>query len=1197
MLDANNPDADSLKCRETAGQAREDRYRLQSNLIAPRCIKPRSEVQKRVIEDSRRIKMTKQLFLVARWISIAALLCLWQPCYAQFSSNVQGTVTDATGAVITNAVITLHNNGTGADLKQTTNATGYYRFTGVAPGSYNVIAAEKGFASASVAFTVTPDETRGVNVTLATASAGTVNVTVTTTAPDLNLDETRIQTTLAAEEISKLPLANHDVQELIALTPGVTGFQNESANAGYGSSVFAGSFSPPYSANGAGSNSNLYLIDDLPVGDDITQGNAMILPNSDMIDQVSLQSQTYSVENGTSASLQVSFSTKAGSNRFHGDLDYSYAGKNLGAANNLTNTFPTVGGVPVATPTETAPEFHQNQFLVSLGGPIVRNRTFFFGSMEKQLAGIGNAGSVGTVEWDPAFVAWALNAFPNSGYPKALTFAPNSRDYGGTVTTAEDVIPATCGTTQTVPADPTLTYNLPCDTKMYDSGMLFNQSQPFNGTQWNVRLDQSFRDGKDRLYVMYERIDQMLGNLGERPALDGITPSQNKYFSANYVHQFSSRFLNEVHAGNLRSINGSQLRNPAAAGIPYYPQGLDTTNSFAFMQPVGQEPFAAQTNWEHTYALRDTLSYTWRNHTIRGGYQFNREDYFEDSSGIYSRPFFPFYVTDVFSWISNSAQAGFNLYTIGGDGLFNPQYYGATVLYNGVWADDTWKVSSNLTITAGIRYDDFGNPVPYSKSGRFSPLFPGAGATFYERALGTSTHISSHALTGPQDENILPRAGFAYTPVRGRQFFVHGGVGLYANALTPSQIANNLPTQPPERISLYTTSIVPFGDLKTGTAPYGYDYGQFPVFGQDSFGNIYSNSGHTAVYAANLNGFAPNIKPEKYLNYSLGFEKQFGANLVFGITYSGGHGYDLVAGASSANGGGNVDFNLKTGSPTKRPDAEWGELNYGTNALSSNYNALIVTVRQHYKQLSYQVNYNWSKALQWAPTFNDTNSGNKYFWPAAYDPKVYYGPSIFDVANSFSFGGSYEIPRFSNGGHLLNAAFSGWRISTITIAQTGTPFSVGHTGVKINKVSVDYQNDGSNKFDGTGGGTPLFPTYRAGLLRKGFSRKEVSLTGAFTAADFTDPAGLGTTTVLSQQGANTFRNPGYFTVNGGFSKAFAIPFILKSESKFILRGDFINLLNRTNWQAIDNDITDAQFGYSRNANQKRYLQVGGRFEF
>lgn len=1126
--------------------------------------------------------------------------------HAQFSASVQGTVTDSQGAVIPNVAVTLLNTGTGVELRATTNQTGVYRFTSVAPGNYSVIAKAQGFRSESVAVPVTPDETRGVDISLVPAAQST-NVNVTAVAPDLNPQETRVQTTLQSTEISELPLPNHDVQEMIALTPGVTGYQNESPSNGYGSSIFAGSFDPPYNANGQATNGNLYLIDDLPVGDDITQGNALMIPNSDMIDQLSLQTQTYSVENGTSASIQVAFATKSGSNAFHGATDYSYSGTNVGAAGDITNTFPAPSGTIIPTPVETFPEFHQDHILVSLGGPIVKDKTFFFGSMERQLGGIGATTSVGSVEWDPAFVAWAASAFPNSGYPKALTFAPNTRDYNRTVENAQTALGSSnCPTTnstysgQTTDGTP---FSIPCSTAMYDSGMLFNQSQTFDGLQWNFRLDQSLRGGADRLYAMYERIDQKLGVLAERPVLDGITPSQNKYISLNWVHVLSSNLLNELHAGNLRSIQGSRLGNPAAAGIPYYPLGIDTTDGFAFMEPFGQEPFAAQTNWEHTYALRDTLSYTVRNHTIRGGYQFSREDYFQDSSGIYSRPFYPFYFTDTFSWISNTYQPGFNLYTIGGNGKFNPQYYGATVIYNGIWVDDSWRVRQNLTVTAGLRYDDFGNPVPYSHSGPFSPLYPGSGSTFYQQALNTTTHLSKQAFTGAQALNFQPRAGFSYTPFAKRDLVVHGGIGLYENALTPYQIANNLPTQPPERISLYTTSVLPFGDLTTTSAPYGYTYGPYPTYGTDPYGNIYSNATQTSVYSANLNGFAPSIKPEKFLLWSFGVEQQLPAHIVAGITYAGSHGYDLLAGASAGNGGGNVDFNLApqsgtAASPTTRPSndglttTEWGQLNYGVNALSSNYDAMIVTLKQHYKGLDYQANYNWSRALQWAPVYSDTDVGSIYVWQSAINPKSYYGPSNIDVTNSFSLGGGYEIPRFTGGNRLFNEALSGWRISSIIVAQTGTPFTVGHAGA-----GNDYANDGSLNLDGNAG-TPQFPTYQSGLKHKGFSRKQVSLTGAFTPADFTNPAGLGTQPILSQQGANTFRNPGYFTVNSGFSKAFGVPLPRISEGgKLILRGEFINLLNRTNWQGIDNDLTDSDFGYSHNANQKRYVQIGGRFQF
>jgi hypothetical protein len=1122
---------------------------------------------------------------LCRWSTLVTLLLLWQPCRAQFSSNVQGTVTDASGAVVPKAAITLHNTSTGVDLKETTNATGYYRFTSVAPGNYDVIAAQSGFKTGSVSVTVSPDETRGVDISLATGSARTVDITVNGVAEALNPEESRVVQTITSQEISQLPLPNRDVQMLLSLTPGVVGFQNETPATGYGSTIFASNFQPNYVANGEGLKSNTFLIDDLPVSDDITQGAAMILPNSDMISQVSLQAQTYSVENGTGSSLQTAFSTKSGGNQFHGTIDYSYAGKNLGAAGQPTHAAQT----PV---TEVWPEFHQNLLLASLGGPIIKDRTFFFGSIEKQNAAMGAATSTNPY-FTPSFAAWAHSAFPNSGAAEGLVFAPPTRDQGGTTKTAGQYGMA-CGTTQTVPKS-TLTYNIPCDQSVYTVGAIFNQSQPFNGIQWNVRLDQVMRGGKDRVYVMYERIDQTLGDLAERPKLDSDSPSQNKYFAANYLHLFSSRLLNEAHFGNLRAVEGNTLGDPRAASIPFLPILLDSAAGYQFTFPFGITPFASQTNKEHTYALRDTLSYTFRNHTLRGGYQFYRGDYFQDSSGIYSRAFAPFYLTDTFSWVSNTAQAGYNLFTIGGNGKYTPQYYGATSIYNGLWVEDSWKLRPNLTVTVGIRYDDFGNPTKYgSTAGPFVPMFPGSGSTFQQQAWGTTTHIASSAFTQSQNWNFMPRAGFAYTPFKEKTTLLRGGIGLYENVLTPYQIANNLPTQPPNRISLYETSVVPYGDFTTTVAPYGYSY-TYPTYGTDPSGNIYSCPAATdtanCLFSANLNGFVPTLKPEKYLNYSFGIEQQFLRNTVLGITYSGSHGFDLVYGSSASGQGGNADYNLEPGSPTARPTFEWGQLNYGRNGLSSTWNALIVTAKQSYKSFSFQANYNWEKALQDAPTTSDSNStgtGATYnLWKGIYDPRSFHGVSSFDVRNAFSFGGVYEIPKIGEN-KLLNQSVGGWRIGAIVIAQSGTPFTVTHEG-------EDYQYDGCAHFNGNSG-CAGFPTY-SGIRRSGFTRSQV-LAGAFTTSQFKDPAGYGTQPVTQQQGVNSFRNPGYSSVNATLSKGFSLPIPrLAEDARFFLRAEAVNLLNRTNWKPIANDVTDGNFGTVTSANQKRYLQLGGRFEF
>jgi hypothetical protein len=1117
--------------------------------------------------------------------------------HAQFSSNIQGTVTDAKGAVVPDVSVTLHNTGTGVDLKATTNGDGFYRFSSVAPGNYTVNAVHTGFKESVVSVILTTGETRGANIALAVAAAGT-NITVKSIAPALNPEETRIESTIPAQDISELPLANRDVQELVALTPGIVGHQNESPSNGYGSSIFAASFNPPYSANGQSTGGNLWLIDDLPVNDDVNQGSALMLPNADMIGEVALQTQTYSSENGSSASMQTSFTTKSGTNNYHGAVDYSYDGSNVGSAKDA------VSG--------TVAEFHQDLMLVSGGGPIIKDRTFFFGSMERQLAGIGAVGS-DFPYFTQQFGAWALSQFPDSGAAQALVFAPPTRDIGGQVKYASDYGIA-CGTTQTVPATANgpapLTYNLPCNTPINVTNAFLNQSQPFDGIQWNVRLDQNFRQGKDRIYGMFERIDQKLGDLAERPAMDAESPSQNKYFSVNYIHLFSDKLLNEAHFGNLRTIGGLAAKDNRSLSIPYLPILLDHSAGFQFTFPFGITPFDSEVLKEHTYALRDTVTYTLNRHNIRAGYQFYRGDFFQNDAGIFTRPFVPFYSTDMFSWVSNTASAGYSLYDIGGQtGHMTPQYYGASAIYNSFFVEDTWQAKENLTITAGVRYDDYGNPEKYGSTAQpFAAMFPGTGANFQQQVWDTSTKIVSTAFTQSQNVNFLPRFGFAYMPAKNNSTAIRGGIGLYENVLTPAQIAENLPTQPPNRISLSPYGVVPYGSFQSISFPYGYNY-SFPVYGVDPHGNVYSNAAQTSVFSANLNGFIPTLKPEKFLHYSLGVEQQLPYNAVLGITYAGSYGYDLVYGSDGA-GGPNSDYNLIPNSPTARPTSEWGQLNYGSNGLNSNYNAMIVTLKQNYKTLSYQANYNWSKALQDAPQTN--NSSSYSFWPGIYVPKTYYGPSSLDQTNTFSLGGAYEVPRTHFQSGILNEAASNWRISSIIIAQSGTPFSVTVPANVLNadksvRFHTDYQLDGSDKFDSTNG-TPGFPNFN-GTKRSGFSRSKAYIHNAATGgintlnpAQFSDPAGAGTVPVLSGQGANTFRNFGYFVVNAGAAKGFRVPFLGREEgARLILRGEAINLLNRTNWQAINNNLdqlnTPNGFGASRADFQKRYLQIGGRFEF
>jgi hypothetical protein len=1148
------------------------------------------------------MKFTKQ---AVRSAAMALILGITTLCHAQFSGNVQGTVSDKTGAVVVNAKVTLHNVENGIDLTDTTNSSGAYHFTGVGPGNYEVQVTAPGFKVSNVAVAVSTQEMRGVDVTLSVGTSS--DVKVNSVAQAINPDETRVETTLTSDQISKLPLPNKDPQFLIALTPGVTGYQNENPSSGYGNSIFAPSFNPPYHANGASTAGNLYLIDDLPVMDTVNTGQALILPNADMIQEIALQTQTYSVENGTAASIQTNFLTKAGSNRFHGDVDYFYSSSNFGTA-----TQPSFSpGLPGQVAT-----FHENQLLASLGGPIIKDRTFFFGSVQKQLSAIGGVSTVQNF-FTPDFAAWALKQFPNSPAAYALNLAPGTRVKPDPtqIVLANALgsgIGAGCGSTQT-DANSAETYNIPCDLPVLYNDGTFNQGQPFDGLEWNIRLDQALREAKDRLYVMYTRIDQTLGNLSPRPFFDGITPSQNKYITASWSHIFSSNLLNDLHAGNIRTIGGSTFNDGRVNSIPVAPLGLDFSlgPQCCFTQYYGYMPYAGSFDKVHSYTVRDTVSYNLHNHNLRAAYQFYRDDTFDDTSQLYGRPFSPFYFGgNVISFIANTQSAGYNLFTIGGNGLYNPQRYGATSIYNGAFVEDNWRVRSNLTLTLGLRYDSFGNPVQYGATTQpFVPLFLGSGSTVQEQVLNLSTKLSPNAFSQGQNLNFMPRGGFAYTPTANKKLLLKGGIGFYEDAPTAYQIASNLPTQPPNRNSLYINGVVPYGDFKTLTAPFGYNLGNFPSYGIAPWGAIYSNAAQTSVYNANLNGYSRTLKPQKAVNYSVGIEQQFADNFVFGLSYVGSYSFDLIEGASGDGAGGgtksdagsNSDWNLMSGSPGARPTNHWGQIQYGDNSVSGNYNALLVTARQSYRGLDYVASYNFSKALQYAPVSFDPNGHAYYLWTSPAAPHSIYGPSAFDVRNSFSLGGGYEVPKFFSN-NLMNE-LTQWRFSTIAIAQTGSPFTVFNTN------GTDYQNNGGPSIDGTSTGVYGYPDYTG--KQHGFSRSQmragvfgspVKASGATQSpavAAFPNPEGTGTTAVIGNQGPNSFYNPAFIDVDVSVSKGFTIPspYTNGEGVKFFLRGEAINVFNRTNYNTIDNDVNDGTFGQVTSAEQKRYLQLGGRLEF
>ena len=524
-----------------------------------------------------------------RCIFAALLLMVSTACFAQFSGGIQGTVQDASEAAVPNARVTLINTDTQVTQQAVSDSAGVYRFVSLAPGPYTLSAEAPGFTSVKVAVTLTTAETRNVPLNMAVGAVST-NVTVTSEAPVLDTSDSRNEQTLDTEALQSLPLAARNPTALIGLTPGVTG-------KGTGGST---NFNPENyidaSANGRGQNGNQYIVDGLDVTSSIRPGVLNLTPNVDAVSEISVQTNTYTVDYGRASSIQTVMTTKSGTDEYHGFASEYYNYQGLNARGEF--------GVP--KPDRVNP-YHVNNMSFGAGGPIwPKRKFFFFFSYEPYLSLQSNGGSVQTYE-DPAFVNFAQQAQPNSPEVQLLAkYQPTGATTTSVASTAQDVFGPQNVAANTGCATAS-TDNIPCSTPVFDHGN-FNSSSYNNAKQWNIRIDKYFN--KDRIYGNFIRNTISNGGPAIRPAFATTNADYGASIQINETHTFSSNLLNEASFGYNR-IEGFNNK---------------TGNFTVPIVNVGQLGvgfgigFAQGDYIQHSYHWRDVLTKIQGAHSFRFGY-------------------------------------------------------------------------------------------------------------------------------------------------------------------------------------------------------------------------------------------------------------------------------------------------------------------------------------------------------------------------------------------------------------------------------------------------------------------------------------------------------------------------------------------------------------------------------------------------
>src|SRR6202046_3937779 len=357
---------------------------------------------------------------------------------AQFNGSITGTVQDPAGANVPGATVTLSNVGTGEGRTGTTDAQGFYQFVSLAPGNYSVKTSAKGFADSQQSFTLETNQALNLPVKL-TVGTSSETVQVTTQAPLLDTSDTRLQETLSTRTLSSLPLAGRNMISLVTLAPGVTGLGvTSNGSPGSGRDNYSTETQVDASANGQGAVGNMYVVEGLDVTSSIRPGVLNLTPNPDSIQEATIQTNTYNVDYGRASSIQMTMTTKSGTNRYHGNASDYFTYQKFLAATEFTHTYNP---------------FHSNNISATIGGPIIPRREagFFFFAIEPLRS--SNAITSNITFNDPAFATWAATTFPNAVGSKLLTTYPVSNVSGvAVIQTAATLYPVNtngtpiCGT-------------------------------------------------------------------------------------------------------------------------------------------------------------------------------------------------------------------------------------------------------------------------------------------------------------------------------------------------------------------------------------------------------------------------------------------------------------------------------------------------------------------------------------------------------------------------------------------------------------------------------------------------------------------------------------------------------------------------------------------------------------------------------
>lgn len=1053
------------------------------------------------------------------------------PAMAQFSSAIQGTITDASGSSVPDAKVTVKNNATGITREATTAPDGNYRVSSLGPGSYTVMVQKVGFTSKEqINVTVAINEVTKVDLSL-NVGALTERVDVVDTAVLLETEQGRVSGRIDAEQLKELPSNGRNILNLIAIQPGVVG-RGLSAGlySGGGSDSFSGETQPAVYASGQRFEGNNYTLDDTSSNGAARNGVTNIVPNSESVEEVRLVANNFSAVDGRNPGAQVQMITKGGTNQFHAVAAYYFVNNTLAART-------------VFSPAQL-PSIRKHLYDFAGGGPIVKNRAFFFISYEGLRQGGASTTSVTT--WTSQFRDYIVQTRPNS---KAAYIVQHFAPAAYATANLRDIGTPSPG----VNVWSTAPLGIPEIGTAYYTPLAYR-----NANQVSIRMDHELRPGKDRIYGSYYRTTNQTLAGTAYPAFNTPQDEYTYFGNLNYTHTFSSNMLNEVRAGVIQLVGYPWLRpNRDVPGIVI--TGASTVSGTSY--PNGW--------WQTSFDFKDIFSWVHANHNLKMGGELRRMRGAAQNTTNY----IPSYTFANILDFADDEPLQMNR-------LVNPATGVPTTVFsqmrNWEWAlfvQDDWKVTRRLTLNFGLRYEVFGT---YDdKQNTLSNFIPGTGNDYMTRiANGKAGMVSSFY---PTDyNNFDPRFGFSWDPTGNAKMTVRGGYGIVNDRMATLPIENyrsNPPLKGQVSVGLLLgTPSFTYGFGDTSKTYVGYPVDPSLQLGLDANNGL--KGARVSMQAADATLRTPYVQ-----NWFVGVQREV-RGTVIEANYMGSAGHKLFNDINLNRFAGDL---LATGT-FHGLNPSFSSITVIQSTSNSIYHGMTLSAKHAFHQgYTLQGNYTFGKAID--DTDGETGATS---WQNAWNRRAERALAGFDVRHRVNIAGLWDLPFFkgSNQPKVVRSAIGGWQLSGIGIFDSGTPMTPSNSAAFRLDATKTINLGGDYNGDNTGGDRPNAPI--TPVKTSSWTRQQL-LNGIFAASVFPVPApGQG-----GNLGRNTFRGPGFAQVDLALSKNFK----LGERLSAMLRADALNVLNRVNLNNPSLDLNSANFGKSTSQNTARLFQLGFRLRF